>query len=77
LEKELTTHHKLQCFIKYYTGAQTCMDSLEQPRHWKMDRRFGRPGLGWEDIRLVLRKLGGEVSTGCIWLRLGTIGRLL
>jgi hypothetical protein len=28
-------------FMKCYAGPQNWMDSLEQPRKWKMDMRFG------------------------------------
>jgi hypothetical protein len=32
----------------------------------------------WEDdIKMDLNKKGGKACTGCIWLRIGTRGRLL
>jgi hypothetical protein len=41
-------------------------------------RPLGRPRLRWEIIlEWILRKEGGEVWTGCIWLRIRTSGRLL
>jgi hypothetical protein len=41
-------------------------------------RPIGRPRRRWEDnIRMVLRKYGGKLWTGYIWLRIGTSGGLL
>jgi hypothetical protein len=42
LGKGLTTPHlKKHPVTKCFTGPQTVMDSLEQPRQQKMDVRFG------------------------------------
>jgi hypothetical protein len=39
---------------------------------------IGRPRHKWEDnIRTDLKKIGGKVWTGSMWLRIGTSGRLL
>jgi hypothetical protein len=37
-------------------------------------RLLGRAWRRWEDniLKLLLRKEGGKVWTGCIWLRIGT-----
>jgi hypothetical protein len=41
-------------------------------------RHLGRHMGGWKDnIRMDLREIGGEMRTGCIWLRTGTCGELL
>jgi hypothetical protein len=38
-------------------------------------RPLGRHRHGWEyNIRMDVRKPGGSVWTGCIWLRIGTSG---
>jgi hypothetical protein len=47
-------------------------------RRSEVKRQLGRPGHRWEDnIRWVLRKYGGKLWTGCIWLRIRTSGGLL
>jgi hypothetical protein len=38
-------------------------------------KREGRPRCRWEDdIRMNLAKYGGEVWSGCIWIKIGTSG---
>jgi hypothetical protein len=44
-------------------------------REWK--RPLGRTRRVWEDESWILRKEGGKVWSGCIWLTTGTSGRLL
>jgi hypothetical protein len=47
---------------------------LVKKPEWK--RKFGRSR--WEvDIRMDLRKQGGKMWTGCIWLRIETSGGFL
>jgi len=41
-------------------------------------RPHERPRCKWDDnIRMDLKEIGWKVWTGCIWLRIGTGGRLL
>jgi len=41
-------------------------------------RPFGRPRCKWEyNTRMEIRKQGGKLWTGCIWLRIETSGGLL
>jgi hypothetical protein len=60
----ITPHRKRNNFVvKCYTGPRTWADSLNK-RH-KLRKIW------------ILQKLDGVVSTGLVWLRIGTIGGLL
>jgi hypothetical protein len=65
-----------------WAGHVVCMGAMRNAYNILVDkpdgkRPFGRYRCRWEgNIRIHLRKYGGRVWTGCIWLWIGTSGGL-